>query len=86
MEISRRGLLQAAGAAAVLSGFTVRAQAGSARPNIVMLISDDQSQLDLGSYGNDKIRTPRLGRLAAEGLRFRPMSSALSAHPTGPDC
>ena len=70
MKVTRRSLLQAAGTATALSGFTVRAQAGSARPNIVMLISDDQSQPDLGSYGNDKIRTPHLDRLATEGLRF----------------
>lgn len=45
---------------------------GSARtlPNIVFLISDDQSAADLGCYGNKTVRTPNLDKLAAEGIRF----------------
>lgn len=39
-------------------------------PNIVFLISDDQSAADLGCYGNTSVRTPNLDKLAAEGVRF----------------
>lgn len=39
-------------------------------PNIVFLLSDDQSQPDLGCYGNPAIQTPHLDRLAEEGMIF----------------
>src|SRR5688500_16702540 len=40
------------------------------RPNIVFLLADDLGYGDLGCFGQQKIRTPNLDRLAAEGMRF----------------
>ena len=40
------------------------------RPNIVLIVSDDQGYHDLGCFGNDAIRTPNLDRLAAGGVRL----------------
>jgi len=40
------------------------------QPNIVYIIADDLGYGDLGSYGQRLIRTPRLDRMAAEGMRF----------------
>lgn len=40
------------------------------RPNIVFIVADDLGYGDLGCYGQKKIRTPNLDRLAAEGMRF----------------
>ena len=40
------------------------------RPNILLIISDDQGYKDLGSAGSPDIRTPNLDRLAAEGVRL----------------
>ncbi len=40
------------------------------QPNIVFIMADDLGYGDLGSYGQKHIRTPRLDRLAQEGLRF----------------
>ena len=48
----------------------VRCRAGAVRPNIVFLLADDLGYGDLGCYGQTKIRTPNLDRLAAEGMRF----------------
>jgi arylsulfatase A-like enzyme len=42
----------------------------SARPNVVLIMSDDMGWADLGSYGAIDIRTPNLDRLASEGLRL----------------
>ncbi|HVR76562.1 MAG TPA: sulfatase-like hydrolase/transferase, partial [Planctomycetota bacterium] len=40
------------------------------RPNIVFILADDLGYGDLGCYGQQRIRTPEIDRLAAEGLRF----------------
>jgi arylsulfatase len=39
-------------------------------PNIVILLADDMGYGDAACYGNKKIRTPNLDRLAADGTRF----------------
>lgn len=40
------------------------------RPNIVLIIADNQSAELIGAYGNEHIRTPNIDRLAAEGILF----------------
>ncbi len=49
------------------------ADAGIKRPNLVVMMTDDQRWDSLGCAGNAVLRTPHLDRLAAEGLRFRNM-------------
>lgn len=44
--------------------------AAAEKPNIVFLIADDLGYGDLGCYGQKKIRTPNIDRLAAAGMRF----------------
>jgi hypothetical protein len=39
-------------------------------PNLVYILADDLGFGELGSYGQTRIRTPHLDRLAAEGMRF----------------
>jgi N-acetylglucosamine-6-sulfatase len=40
------------------------------KPNIIFIFTDDQAPNTLGCEGNPVIRTPRLDRLAAEGMFF----------------
>lgn len=40
------------------------------QPNIILLISDDQSWPDYSFMGHEHIQTPRIDQLAAEGLTF----------------
>jgi arylsulfatase A-like enzyme len=48
------------------------------RPNILLIVSDDQGYADLGFQGSKDIPTPNLDRLASEGLRF---SNGYVSHP-----
>ena len=41
-----------------------------AKPNFVIIFTDDQGYGDLGCYGSETIRSPRLDKLAEEGTRF----------------
>lgn len=40
------------------------------KPNIIYIYADDLGYGELGSYGQTKIKTPHLDRMAREGLRF----------------
>ena len=40
------------------------------RPNIILIVSDDQGYRDLGCFGGETIRTPHLDRLAEQGVRL----------------
>lgn len=40
------------------------------RPNVVFILADDLGWGELGCYGQTKIPTPNLDRLAAQGMRF----------------
>jgi arylsulfatase A-like enzyme len=40
------------------------------KPNIILILCDDLGYGDLPAYGNTKLKTPNLDRLAKEGVRF----------------
>lgn len=40
------------------------------QPNIIYIYADDLGYGELGSYGQEKIKTPHLDQLAGEGIRF----------------
>ena len=40
------------------------------RPNVLLIISDDQGYGDLSLHGNPHVRTPNLDRLATNGIQF----------------
>ena len=42
----------------------------AARPNVILIMTDDMGYADLGSYGATDIKTPNLDRLARAGVRL----------------
>ena len=65
-----------AGLVTIAGLFSLGAQPGSTlhpaerKPSIIFILADDLGYGDLGCYGQAKIKTPNLDRLAAEGMRF----------------
>ena len=59
------------GLAAVALGLAPgRAAPAGPPPNLILILADDLGWADLGCYGNTFNETPRIDRLAREGLRF----------------
>jgi arylsulfatase A len=72
-------------ATSVLLGAPVSAQqppAADSRPNVVLILADDLGYGDLGSFGHPSIQTPRLDRLAGEGVRLTTFYAAPSCTPS----
>ena len=79
------GLLPVAGSTAVAQTEDI---GNGARPNIIFIMCDDMGYGDLGCYGQRRIETPNLDRMAQEGMpprqpyavlrpRLSPLRSAL---------
>ncbi|TWT81333.1 Arylsulfatase [Planctomycetes bacterium CA13] len=54
-----------------LVAFAFTAQADSPPPNVVLILSDDQSWTDYGFMGHPEIQTPNLDKLAKQSVTFR---------------
>ena len=46
------------------------AAADREKPNIILIMADDLGWKELGCYGQKKIKTPHIDRLASEGMKF----------------
>jgi arylsulfatase A-like enzyme len=49
---------------------TVEENSKTEKPNIIFIMADDLGYGDLGSYGQTKIKTPNLDKMASEGIVF----------------
>jgi arylsulfatase A-like enzyme len=52
------------------------------RPNIIVILTDDQGYGDLSCHGNPILKTPNLDRLHAEGVRFTDFHVSPTCSPT----
>ncbi len=72
MRITRRSFLLAS-VASGLGGFVpamASPQPAAKRPNIIFLFADDLGWGDLSCYGNRRVKTPALDKLASDGTLF----------------
>ena len=71
-ELLRRSALAAG--AAVLAGRPLAEAAAEKpagrKPNIIFILADDLGYGDLGCFGQKRIKTPNIDKLAAEGMKF----------------
>ena len=66
--MTRRDFLSTA--AAGLPASLAAGAAAPAKPNVLLILADDLGYGDCGCYGQRRIATPNIDRLAAEGVRF----------------
>ncbi len=76
-----RRLFCAVAVLVLLCGWAVPA-GRTAPPNIVLILADDLGWADLGCQGADLMETPRIDRLASEGMRFTQAYAMSVCSPT----
>ena len=54
----------------ICSNLFSNSQNTSDKPNIIFIMADDLGYGDLGCYGQQKIQTPNIDKLASKGIRF----------------
>ena len=66
-----------------LSAVTATAQtSSSAKPNVVLIVTDDVGYGDIGSYGAADVKTPSIDSLAHDGVRLTDFYAAPQCTPT----
>ena len=74
MKVNRRSFIQFISAGA--AGSATNAIAAERKPNVVLIMTDDQGAVDLNCYGAKDLVTPNMDRIAKEGVRFTRFYSA----------
>ena len=83
--MKRRTFLKSVGGGLVVGCLAGRSggEEGSARrPNVLLIITDDQGYGDLGCHGNPVLKTPCLDRLHGESVRFTHFCAGPVCSPT----
>ncbi|MFI4911118.1 MAG: arylsulfatase [Sedimentisphaeraceae bacterium JB056] len=85
--MNRREMIKATGfsvAAAVLGGCSEELLSFNKKkkPNVVIVITDDQGYGDMGCHGNTKIKTPNIDSLYSESLRLKDYHVGPTCAPT----
>ena len=66
----RRGFMKSCAAASLSLSFLPTQSIAAQKPNIIYILADDLGYGDLACYGQERIKTPNIDRLASEGMRF----------------
>ncbi len=74
--------LGALGAAVAAVEWTDGAESKAGRPNVILVLTDDQGYGDLSSHGNPVLRTPNLDRLREQSIRLTDFHVAPMCTPT----
>jgi arylsulfatase A-like enzyme len=67
---------------AVVLGLTAPVRAGEKRPNVILILIDDQGYGDMSCNGNPVLKTPEMDALAAEGVRLNDFHVSPLCSPT----
>ena len=54
----------------LISCFAVLTAYTAEKPNVIIVLTDDQGYNDLSCYGAPKIKTPNIDKMASEGMKF----------------
>jgi arylsulfatase A-like enzyme len=85
MAETRRDFLKTAGLSAsmaVAALRTARASAAPRRPNVILVMTDDQGYGDLGCHGHPHLKTPNLNALHEDSIRFTQFHVSPTCAPT----
>ena len=63
---------------------TATAMAATDRPNVIIVLTDDQGYGDIGAHGHPFLKTPNMDKLYAESVRFTDFHVAPMCSPTRP--
>jgi len=86
-KLNRRDFIRAAGVGGMALGLPrmslagTRALAGT-RPNLILIMTDDQGYGELACHGNPILKTPNLDQLYKESLRFTDFQVSPTCSPT----
>jgi arylsulfatase len=85
--MNRRDFVKAAGLAGIAAvmprlAWAPTASPAAGRPNIVLVITDDQGYGELSCHGNPILKTPHLDRLHAQSVRFTDFHVSPTCAPT----
>ena len=67
---------------AVSLAATATAMAATDRPNVLIILTDDQGYGDIGAHGHPFLKTPNMDKLYAESVRFTDFHVAPMCSPT----
>jgi len=90
MPLTRRAFLCRAGVGAAIGAAALArpAQAAAAppmagaKPNIILILTDDQGVQDVSCHGHPHLKTPHMDRLAREGVSFTDFHVSPTCSPT----
>ncbi|MFM8982557.1 MAG: arylsulfatase [Spartobacteria bacterium] len=82
MNSPARKLLPVVLAFAAFCGWAFAEKSESKRPNVLLVITDDQGFGDAGFQGNPILKTPNLDALAASGVRFTDFLASPTCSPS----